>query len=123
GDALLIRGCGRTDFQGGDAHALYRSLETQLFTLPDACIVYPAHDYRGHTMSTIGEEKRHNPRLHTGTSEAAFVEIMNGLALAKPAKIDVAVPANLFAGIPDHRDMAGLRKVERGWAPIERSAG
>lgn len=123
GDALLVRGCGRTDFQGGDPRALYRSITERLFSLPDACVVYPAHDYRGHACSTIGEERRFNPRVGAGKTEAEFVAIMNGLALAPPKKIDEAVPANLFAGVPASRDMEGLPPLERGWAPLERAPG
>jgi sulfur dioxygenase len=123
GDALLIRGCGRTDFQGGDPRVLYRSITEQLFTLPDSCIVQPAHDYRGHTRSSIGEEKRLNPRLGGGKTEAEFVAIMDGLSLARPKRIDEAVPKNLFAGVPDERDMAGVAPLERGWAPLERAPG
>lgn len=98
GDTLLIRGCGRTDFQAGDAKTLYRSVHTKLFSLPDDTVVFPGHDYKGHTSSTIGEEKAHNPRLKLGTSEAQFVQIMSELKLANPKYIDVAVPANLSCG-------------------------
>lgn len=97
GDTLLIRGCGRTDFQNGDARALYRSVTRKLFTLPDDTRVWPGHDYKGRTMSTIGEEKRVNPRLG-GTTEDEFVAIMGGLNLSYPKKIDVAVPANRRCG-------------------------
>jgi len=100
GDALLIQGCGRTDFQGGSAATLYDSVHTQLFdSLTDDCIVYPAHDYKGRTSSTIGIEKTTNPRL-TKTKEE-FVEIMANLNLDYPKKIDVAVPANMRCGVPD----------------------
>jgi glyoxylase-like metal-dependent hydrolase (beta-lactamase superfamily II) len=98
GDALTIRGAGRTDFQNGDPRQLYRSITGTLFTLPDETLVYPGHDYKGQTVSTIGEEKRHNPRL-AGKSEEQFVAIMNGLGLAKPKKIDLAVPANRACGM------------------------
>ncbi len=98
GDALLIGGCGRTDFQGGDAAQLYHSIVDRLFVLPDETLVYPGHDYKGRTVSSIGEEKRTNPRL-AGKSEAEFVEIMNNLNLARPKKIDEAVPANKVCGI------------------------
>ena len=98
GDTLLIRGCGRTDFQQGSAEQLYRSVHEQLFTLPAETVVYPAHDYRGHRSSTIGEERRHNPRLREGISEAEFVGIMEGLTLREPKLIEVAVPSNLRAG-------------------------
>jgi glyoxylase-like metal-dependent hydrolase (beta-lactamase superfamily II) len=98
GDALLIRGCGRTDFQGGDARTLYRSVRSALFTLDDATLVYPAHDYRGMTLSTIGEEKRHNPRLKDGISIDEFVAKMAALNLPPPLKIDIAVAANRACG-------------------------
>lgn len=97
GDTLLIGGCGRTDFQQGDASRLYDSIHRHLFTLPDATRVYPAHDYNGRLYSTIGEEKRTNPRL-SGTTREQFVAIMNGLKLTYPRQIDRAVPANLRAG-------------------------
>lgn len=97
GDTLLIGGCGRTDFQKGDVHALYRSITQKLFVLPDETLVYPGHDYKGRRISCVGEEKATNPRL-AGKSEAAFVDIMNNLNLPKPKRIDEAVPANLLAG-------------------------
>jgi len=98
GDALLIMGCGRTDFQGGSAEALYDSVHDQLFTLPDECIVFPAHDYKDRTHSTIGEEKEKNPRLGGGKTKEEFVQIMEELKLPYPEKIDLAVPANLEDG-------------------------
>jgi sulfur dioxygenase len=98
GDALLIRGCGRTDFQEGDAAMLFDSVREKLFALPDATCVYPAHDYRGMRVSTIGEEKAHNPRLRLATTKAEFVAIMGALDLPPPAKIAEAVPANLACG-------------------------
>jgi sulfur dioxygenase len=98
GDALLIRGCGRTDFQQGDARTLYRSVHGKIFALPDDALLYPGHDYRGYTVSTVGEEKRFNPRLNLGVSEDAFVDIMGALKLANPRQMDVAVPANLACG-------------------------
>lgn len=101
GDALLIRGCGRTDFQQGSAETLYESVNKKLFTLNDDTMVYPAHDYKGLTVSTIGEEKQYNPRLGDGKSEEEFVEIMNNLNLAKPKRIDEAVPANMKCGKTD----------------------
>jgi glyoxylase-like metal-dependent hydrolase (beta-lactamase superfamily II) len=97
GDALLVRGTGRTDFQNGDAGQLYDSVVGKLFTLPDETLVWPGHDYRGHTVSTIGEEKRHNPRL-AGKSREEFIAIMRELKLVPPKKIQVAVPANLVCG-------------------------
>lgn len=101
GDALLIQGCGRTDFQGGSSEKLYRSVHTQLFTLPDATVVYPAHDYKGRRSSTIGDEKATNPRLGGGKTLEEYVEIMANLNLPNPKKIDVAVPANMRCGAPD----------------------
>jgi len=101
GDALLIQGCGRTDFQGGSAERLYESIHTQLFTLPPDTVVYPAHDYKGRTSSTIGTEIETNPRLGKDKTKEQFVEIMANLNLSYPKKIDVAVPANLRCGAPD----------------------
>lgn len=101
GDTLLIQGCGRTDFQGGSAETLYESVQTQLFTLPDSCIVYPAHDYKGRTESSIGREKADNPRLGATKTKDEFIEIMANLNLSYPKKIDVAVPANMRCGVPD----------------------
>jgi len=98
GDALLVRGCGRTDFQEGDAAALWRSVHEKLFTLPDDTLVYPAHDYRGFTVSTIGEEKRLNPRLGKTMTLDAFVTLMKNLDLPPPGKIHEAVPANRACG-------------------------
>jgi len=96
GDALLIRGCGRTDFQQGNAATLYDSITNKLFTLPDDMLVYPAHDYKGMTCSTIGEEKRWNPRLKLARD--AFITFMNTLDLVEPKQIHAAVPANLACG-------------------------
>ena len=98
GDALLVRGCGRTDFQGGSATRLFESVRTKLFNLPDTTLVYPAHDYRGHTVSTIAEEKQFNPRLNTSMSQIQFEDIMANLELDLPAKMMEAVPANLACG-------------------------
>ena len=97
GDALLIRGCGRTDFQSGDAGTLFDSVTQKLFTLPDDTLVYPAHDYRGHTASTIGEEKLYNPRF-VGKSRDDFIEFMANLNLPEPAKMMEAIPANEGCG-------------------------
>ena len=98
GDALLVRGCGRTDFQGGSSAQLYDSVHRVLFALPPACAVFPAHDYNGFTSSTVREEMTFNPRLGAGRSKADFVAIMAALQLPRPAKMDVAVPANLNCG-------------------------
>jgi len=97
GDALLIRGCGRTDFQGGDAGHLYDSVQNGLFTLPDSILVYPAHDYHGYSVSTIGEEKLFNPRFSHRNRED-FIEFMEHLHLALPDKIMEALPANEQCG-------------------------
>lgn len=97
GDALLVRGCGRTDFQNGNARTLYNSVTGKLFGLPESTKVYPAHDYRGHTMSTIGEEKRLNPRLTKSCEE--FEDFMSNLKLTYPKKIMEAVPANRACGL------------------------
>ena len=106
GDTLLIRGTGRTDFQNGDPQAQYDSIFGKLLTLPEETLVYPAHDYRGMTVSTIGEEKHYNPRLQVNSAEE-YVDIMNGLELANPSLMDIAVPANLSCGkIEDTRGKA-----------------
>lgn len=97
GDTLLINGCGRTDFQNGNAAQLYQSLHEKLLSLPDETIVYPGHDYSGNTQSTIGKERLQNPRLQLA-SEAEFVEFMNNLKLPDPKLMDVAVPLNLSCG-------------------------
>jgi len=97
GDALLIGGCGRTDFQQGDAGELYDSVHSKLFTLPDDTLVYPGHDYHGHSVSTIAEEKRSNPRLTKSRDQ--FVKMMAELELPLPAKMDIAVRANMLCGI------------------------
>lgn len=100
GDILLIRGSGRTDFQSGDAGRSYDSITGRLFTLPDETLVYPAHDYKGFTRSTIGEEKRFNPRLGGGKSREEYIRIMQEMDLDKPRLIDVAVPGNQACGLP-----------------------
>ena len=97
GDALLVRGSGRTDFQNGDAGRLFDSITRVLFALPDETLVYPGHDYKGRTVTTIGEEKRHNPRI-AGKSREEFAHIMDNLNLPRPRLIDVAVPANRACG-------------------------
>lgn len=98
GDALLIDGCGRTDFQNGNAETLYRSVRSKIFTLPDDTLVYPAHDYQHRHVSTVRQERERNPRLGGGKSMAEFVDIMAALDLPYPTKIDVAVPANRQCG-------------------------
>ena len=102
GDSLLIGGCGRTDFQGGDAGTLYDSITQRLFALPDETIVYPGHDYKGRTSSTIGAERAGNPRL-AGRTRDEFIALMGALNLPPPKKIDVAVPANRLLGLDVHQ--------------------
>jgi len=108
GDALLIRGCGRTDFQQGDARRLFRSVRERIFSLPDDTRLHPAHDYQGRMVTTVAEEKRFNPRLGTARTEDEFVAIMHGLRLAYPKRMAEAVPANLLSGLapPAPRDAA-----------------
>ena len=113
GDALLIRGCGRTDFQQGDAHQLFRSVREKIFSLPDACLLYPGHDYKGLTASSVGEEKRYNPRLAESIGEGDFVGYMTNLGLPHPKLMQVAVPANLKVGEPESAPAA-----EQDWAPL-----
>ncbi len=98
GDALFIRGCGRTDFQEGDSRTLYRSVHDKIFTLPDSCAIYPGHDYKGRTRSSVGEEKQFNPRLGGERSIDDFVQIMDELKLDPPKRIAVSVPANQNCG-------------------------
>lgn len=99
GDALLIEGCGRTDFQNGDADALYRSVTEKLFSLPDETLVYPAHDYKERFVSSIAQEKQRNPRLGKGKTLEEFREIMANLNLPYPTFIDYAVPGNRQCGV------------------------
>lgn len=99
GDALLIRACGRTDFQAGDSAQLYESVTKKLFIYSDDTIVYPGHDYDGFTSSTIGEEKQLNPRLGNNKSKEEFMDIMDNMDLPKPRRIDVALPGNLSCGL------------------------
>src|SRR5712675_2841798 len=109
GDTLLIRGTGRTDFQNGDARAQYDSIFNRLLKLPEETLVFPAHDYKGDTFSTIGEEKAFNPRLQVKSMDE-YVELMNNLNLPNPKMMDVAVPANMRVGLSQN----AIR--ERGWA-------
>jgi sulfur dioxygenase len=99
GDALLIEGCGRTDFQQGNAEALYRSITEKLFTLPDDTLVYPAHDYKDRRVSTIAQEKKRNPRVGQNKSLEEFKDIMANLNLPYPKFIDYAVPGNKRCGV------------------------
>jgi len=135
GDALLIRSAGRTDFQQGDAHALYRSIKERIFTLPDDCLLYPAHDYAGRTVTTVEEEKRWNPRIGGEASESDFTGYMQNLGLPHPKQIDVAVPANLKCGRPESaptadkptwgplvHTFAGVLEIDPVWVSEHRSA-
>ena len=115
GDCLLIRGSGRTDFQQGDPRAMYRSVRSQILTLPPACLLYPAHDYRGLTVTSVAEERRFNPRLGGEVGESDFVGYMNNLGLPHPKLIDIAVPANLRCG---HPEKDAVLPIEPGWAPL-----
>jgi len=118
GDCLLVRGSGRTDFQQGDPGAMYRSVREQIFSLPEACLLYPAHDYRGLTVTSVGEERRFNPRLGGEIGEGDFTGYMKNLRLAHPKKMDVAVPANLKCGRPEtDPDIA----ADPSWAPLKYS--
>jgi glyoxylase-like metal-dependent hydrolase (beta-lactamase superfamily II)/rhodanese-related sulfurtransferase len=115
GDCLLIRGSGRTDFQHGDPHLLYRSVHSQIFTLPERCLLYPAHDYRGLTVTSVAEERHFNPRLGGEVGESDFAGYMRNLNLAHPKQIDIAVPANLRCGRPEGE---GAELTGPSWAPL-----
>jgi len=113
GDALLIRACGRTDFQEGNPAQLYESVHSRILSLPPDFHLYPAHDYKGCTVTTVTEELHHNPRLTR--SKAEFIEIMNNLKLARPAQIDKCVPANLVCGILDEMDSSIRAQVDKSY--------
>jgi sulfur dioxygenase len=129
GDALLIRGAGRTDFQGGSAARLFQSVHSQVFSLNDSCLLYPGHDYSGRTVTSVAEEKAYNPRLGTQVREEDFVGYMKNLNLPHPKKMADAVPANLKCGRPEKslhdqsspdwgpvvRTYAGVWQVEPDW--------
>ena len=115
GDTLLIRGTGRTDFQNGDPRAQYESIFNRLLRLPEETLVFPAHDYKGDTVSTIGEERAHNPRLQVGSVDE-YAALMNGLNLPNPKMMDVAVPANMRQGL--HQEEV----AKRGWAVTAEAA-
>jgi len=128
GDALLIRGTGRCDFQHGSAHVLYRSITREIFSLPDGCLLFPGHDYSGRTVSSVIEEKTYNPRVGGAADERDFVGFMENLSLPHPKQIDVAVPANMRSGRPADGNVqrpadwgpvrqtyAGLLEIEPDW--------
>ncbi|WP_338871084.1 MBL fold metallo-hydrolase [Myxococcus stipitatus] len=108
GDTLLVRSAGRTDFQNGSASALHDSLTRVLFALPGNTLVYPGHDYKGHSVSTIDEEKRHNARV-AGRNREDFIQLMNGLQLPPPKKLAVSVPANLACGVVEPARMTAVK--------------
>jgi glyoxylase-like metal-dependent hydrolase (beta-lactamase superfamily II)/rhodanese-related sulfurtransferase len=114
GDSLLIRGCGRTDFQQGSAQSLFNSIANKLFSLPEECIVYPGHDYSGRMSSSIGEEKKLNPRIGGKANEQDFVGFMENMRLPHPKKLDIAVPSNLKAGKPEDDQLP----QQPEWAPV-----
>src|SRR5689334_6734484 len=116
GDCVLIRGSGRTDFQQGNARELYRSVRSRIFCLPESCLLYPAHDYRGLTVSSVAEEKKFNPRLGGEVGEADYAGYMKNLNLPHPKQIDVAVPANLRCGQPGNDSSAP--PADPSWAPL-----
>jgi sulfur dioxygenase len=118
GDCVLIRGCGRTDFQQGDPSAMYRSVHDRIFRLPDECLLYPAHDYKGSTVTSVAEEKLFNPRLGEDIGEGDFTGYMRNLGLPHPNKIDIAVPANLRCGEPEAAAAADPSVAEPDWAPL-----
>jgi rhodanese-related sulfurtransferase len=120
GDCLLIRGSGRTDFQQGDARAMYRSVHDRILTLPAGCLLYPAHDYKGHTDTSVREESRYNPRLGGDVEIADFAGHMANLNLPHPKQLDVAVPANLKCGRPDNEANA---LADPDWAPLRYTFG
>lgn len=118
GDALLIRGCGHTDFQQGDPKKLFRSVQERILSLPDETCLYPGHDYKGRTVTTVVEEKRFNPRLGLDRSLAEFSQIMSELNLAHPRQIDRAVPANRVSGL----DTGAAEGAESLATPPQRGA-
>ena len=115
GDSLLIRGCGRTDFQQGSPQQLFASVHEQILSLPGSCLLYPAHDYRGITVTSVAEERRYNPRLGGDVDVGDFTGHMNNLHLPHPKLMAVAVPANLRCGKPE---VDAPADAQPGWAPL-----
>ena len=133
GDALLVRGCGRCDFQQGDAHTLWRSITEQIFSLPESCLLYPGHDYTGRMVSSVAEERAFNARLGGAASERDFVGFMQNMKLPHPKQIAVALPGNLRSGKPREplarpswapviRSYAGLPELPAAWLAEHRNA-
>ncbi len=112
GDTLLIRGAGRTDFQSGDVHTMWRSIHEKIFSLPDDCLIYPGHDYMGRTVSTVAEEKKFNPRIGGDAREEDFAGFMDNLGLPHPKLLEIAVPANMKCGKPE----TPVEKID--WGPV-----
>ena len=122
GDALLVRGCGRCDFQQGNAHTLWASITEQIFSLPDSCLLYPGHDYTGRTVSSVAEEKAFNARLGGAATERDFVGHMENMKLPHPHKIAEALPGNMRSGKPRQSGTgAGSLAQDEVWAPLGRS--
>lgn len=119
GDCLLIRGAGRCDFQQGNAQVMYRSITEQIFSLPDDCIIWPAHDYSGRTASTVREERDYNPRIGGSADESDFVGYMDNLGLPHPKKIDIAIPANCVCGRPEDDQTP----IIADWGPVRQTYG
>jgi rhodanese-related sulfurtransferase len=115
GDALLVRGCGRCDFQQGNAHSLWSSITEQLFTLPESCLLYPGHDYTGRTVTSVAEEKAFNARLGGAATERDFVGHMENMKLPHPHRIAEALPGNMRSGKPRSQQPSA------DWAPLQRS--
>ena len=118
GDALLIRGAGRTDFQMGDSRQLFKSVRERILSLPDDCTLYPGHDYNGRTSTTVAEERAHNPRLGDGMREEDFVGYMENLGLPHPKQMKAAVPANQRCGRPGEESSV---PTVPGWGPVVRT--
>lgn len=118
GDCLLIRGCGRTDFQQGSSKQMYHSIKDKILSLPASCAIYPAHDYSGRMMTTVAEENEYNPRCGGERSEGDFVGLMESLGLPHPAQLAIALPANLQCGEPTDKKPMPLEPV---WAPLRYS--
>lgn len=134
GDCLLIRSAGRTDFQAGDIETMWHSIKEKIFSLPENCLIYPAHDYLGRTVSTVAEEKRFNPRIGGDARQEDFSGYMENLNLPHPKQLELAVPANLICGKPEADDVnkpswapitvtfAGIPEVEPDWVARHRTS-